>query len=298
MKKILAVFIVGITCPGYGRERHTTARFIDDGVEVIQNGIHPSGPLEGPAGFTLTGLYAIDTGGKEAAVAGLAKIVMFEVADGGNLHILSRKSGPDMIFQYDEGGRFRLSFGRRGQGPGELQMPGRMACVEAGLLVTDQAVRAVLFDGNGSSAKEFEAKNAKSIAYLLTEGRMLSFAPTVDPSGGSMELSPELLDRDFLVINKLGGFSYPNSYTADRVDAINPFFLWRGGGGRIAVAAEKLGYEVRGFDDGARSSERSARPTIRFRSQLRSKRTSRPGGQKTYTSSWSSWTSSRPFRAW
>jgi hypothetical protein len=99
-------------------ERHK-----EDGVEVVINHIEPYKISGEPSTLILEEEFTIDTEKDEIAETGLVEIENFDVDSKGNIYCLRLKSKENHIFKFDNKGNFAASFGRRGQGPGELIYP-------------------------------------------------------------------------------------------------------------------------------------------------------------------------------
>jgi hypothetical protein len=88
------------------------------------------------------------------------------------------------IYKFDPAGRFVKSFGRKGQGPGDLTHPGRLSVLDGKYLVVGEYAtnqRLSLFDldgafveivGTGRFTSQATALGNGKIAYVSTSGRM------------------------------------------------------------------------------------------------------------------------------
>ncbi len=66
--------------------------------------------------------FVIDLENPDTAELGLTNIFSFDLDDEMNIYIFQfPKSGDDIVFKFDAQGRFIKSFGKIGQGPGEIQ---------------------------------------------------------------------------------------------------------------------------------------------------------------------------------
>jgi len=103
-----------------GPKQEKVERYIEDGVEVIVNHIEPY-KIEGePSSLHPEEEFSIDTEKKSVAERGLVDIDNFYIDSKGNIYCLFEKSRENCIFKFGNNGDFVTAFGRRGQGPGEL----------------------------------------------------------------------------------------------------------------------------------------------------------------------------------
>jgi hypothetical protein len=97
-------------------------RIAENGVEVVVNDAGPY-PIKGePHALSLHEEFRIDTENGALSAAGLSDVAAVDADSRGRLYICQRAKGQDpLIFQFDNRGNFLKSYGRIGQGPGELQ---------------------------------------------------------------------------------------------------------------------------------------------------------------------------------
>ncbi len=98
-------------------------KIIEDGVEVVLNPFEPCKIEREPSTFTLEEEYVIDTEKDNLVELGLTTINNFDVDSENNLYILSSRTEKDFIFKFDSNGKLLSTFGRKGEGPGELIRP-------------------------------------------------------------------------------------------------------------------------------------------------------------------------------
>lgn len=96
-------------------------RYMEDGVEVVVNQLKPY-ESESNFNYTLKKRFVIDLENPDTAELGVTNIFSFDLDDEMNIYIFQfPKSGDDIVFKFDGQGRFIKSFGKIGQGPGEIQ---------------------------------------------------------------------------------------------------------------------------------------------------------------------------------
>lgn len=121
---------------------------VEDGVKVIKN---PEKPLYGEIKFELEEDLQI---GKEDDDNYIFERIYDVKADrDGNIYVLDGKAG--RIQKYDKKGTYLQTIGKKGQGPGEFQMPfGLFIHPKTGLLYVQDMIRIKLFDSAGKYQKE------------------------------------------------------------------------------------------------------------------------------------------------
>ena len=99
-------------------------RIVEEGIEVVVNDTGPY-PIKGePHALSLQEEFRIDTESEALSVAGLSDVAAVDADSRGRIYVCQRPKGRDpLIFQFDNRGNFLKSFGRIGQGPGEIQSP-------------------------------------------------------------------------------------------------------------------------------------------------------------------------------
>jgi len=129
---------------------------IEGGVKVIKN---PEKPLYGEIKFDLEEDLQI---GKEDDDNYIFERIYDVKADSdGNICALDGKAG--RIQKYDKKGTYLRTIGKKGQGPGEFQMPfGLFIHHKTGLLYVQDMIRIKLFDNAGKYQKETVLRNYPS----------------------------------------------------------------------------------------------------------------------------------------
>ena len=124
-----------------------------DGVMVVKN---PKEPMYEGKLFTLEEEFSIDTERDEIASFGLTDIMHFDVDSNGNIYCLNEMSNEKFIVKFNKNSNFIISFGRKGQGPGDMNRPYHLELNhQEQIVVTDYLARKLLFfDNEGSYLKE------------------------------------------------------------------------------------------------------------------------------------------------
>lgn len=249
MKKLgilLLLFVLGICC---GRHSETVQKSIENGVEVVLNGTEPCRIKGEPSSLTLEKELIIDFGGDDIGEMGIAGAVDFAVDSEGSIYFFETNKEGDVVFKFDRRGAFVRSFGRRGQGPGEVQyavwtgIDGRDS-----LIISDNGNRKILvFTKGGRLVRETRFPKEVGIIYPLENGHYFGLRqkyPATAPN--SMYLwAFSLYGPDFEEI-KLLDTQNVYDFNTQGTRGINsrPFFKWKRGRGFLYIASEERGYEI------------------------------------------------------
>lgn len=121
MKKLfylILILFISISC---GPKKENIERNVIDGVTVVKN---PKEPMYDEDVFTLEEELSIgDAKGKEQQM--FTNILDIAVDDSEDIYILDSKQRQILVF--NKSGNYSRNISRRGQGPGEFNMPFRIA---------------------------------------------------------------------------------------------------------------------------------------------------------------------------
>jgi hypothetical protein len=158
-------------------------RIVEKGIEVIVNDTGPYLVKGEPHALSLHEEFRIDTESDALSAAGLSDIAAVDADSQGRIYVCQRAKGQDpLIFQFDNRGNFLKSFGRIGQGPGEIQSPYylRMTAKDE-IPVFDRSARRLIFldpDGRPAETKglplDINLLPTMGIS-LLENGNILAF---------------------------------------------------------------------------------------------------------------------------
>lgn len=244
MKKLTAVLSVVLWATACGPGRSPAERTMEGGVEVVFNRAEPFRTgQDGP--FALEEIIRIDSE-KETRIP---DIFGFEVDSADEVFVLRQYMGEgDFVFKFDGAGRFLKSFGRKGQGPGELENPHHIA------LGRDD--RLLISDLGRSLVSEFDKDGAFVGTHPLERAIRAGAGPgdtwitqTVDQKFEmdkiQMTWSARLLDYTFKEIMELDSLKVQMSRSDLRFP--EPLLCWSASSDRAFVADEGHGYEIRIF---------------------------------------------------
>ena len=238
----LAVALTFFSC---GRREPRVDRTTEDGVEVVINHVKPYLIKGEPSTFSLEQALVIDTERADLAAAGLGSAGEWDADEDGNIYVVGFKNEQNFIFRFDREGRLTRSFGRRGQGPGELQWPFLSGVTPNGeIALDDQGQKFIVYDPNGVTFRELKLRGLAYYVDPLPNGKYVVFG-----SGSSLSTNTRyvdlltLCDREFEELKVLD--RYERSPDPGRQV---PFFMWRVSGGRIFIANQTRGYEIWVYD--------------------------------------------------
>jgi len=244
MKKLTAALSVVLWATACGPGRSPAKRTMEGGVEVVFNRAEPfrSGQ-DGP--FALEEIMRIDSE-KETRIP---DIFGFDVDAAGKVFVLRWYIGEgDFVVKFDAGGRFLKSFGRKGQGPGELENPHHIALGrDDRLLITDLGRGLVTeFDKDGTFIGTHPLERASRAGPGPGDTWItLAIDQKYEMDKIQMTWSARLLDSTFKEIRELDSLKAQMSRSDFRFP--EPLLCWSASSDRAFVANEGHGYEIRIF---------------------------------------------------
>jgi len=139
-----------------GPKAQRVERIFENDVEVVINHLEPYKVKGETATLDLEKELSIDFSREDMAKLGLADIYNFNVDSRANIYVLNGKPVEYFIFAFDGKGHFLKSFGKKGQGPGELQWTLSIAFdSQDNVIVVDPGIRKnVVFDSQGNLISE------------------------------------------------------------------------------------------------------------------------------------------------
>jgi hypothetical protein len=250
MKKVrfFVLIILFISCGG--REQDMVERTVENGVEVILNHIEPYQIPGEPTTFNIEEIFTIDTEYLSIARTVLTDISCFDVDSKGNIYFLKflPREG-DNIFKFDKNGRFVNSFGRKGQGPGEVQNPFHLEIdKQDNIVVTDQKL--IFFNKEGNTIKETPLDLGIAFVSCLENGKFLTFGQLIDDSisSGYIKHSLRLVNSQFEEVQELNRLEWMAAIRTKRRKGTPRLWSWSVSKRNVYVGNEERGYEVWVYD--------------------------------------------------
>jgi len=190
----------------------------ENGVTVVTNGRKPVPPKGAPTRLVFEEIYTV--GGGESPDASFVSATGLDVLPDGTVFVIDSKDSRVKVF--DAAGKFLRAFGRKGQGPGEMNQP-------TGILVTpDQEIliedilnrRLAVFAPDGTFRRHVSTAKALGISGIQMDGRGLIVARSMGlAEGGKMALEVKTYDAEFNPKVKLASFEMQVSTQVK----VNPF---------------------------------------------------------------------------
>jgi hypothetical protein len=254
MKRV-SCYLLGISLlASCGGRQPQIDRTTENGVEVIQNHLAPYVIKGEPTDFRLEKELAIDFAGPAIGEMGLANATDFMVDAKGFIYFMHVWKEGDTIFKFGPDGRFLKSWGRKGQGPGELQFIIGACLTDSGqLIVSDHTnLKLLWFTDEGKLIKElrYPPDGRYDIIYPVGDDRFVGYARVwTEPESDSFEYTFYLLDGTLKELKKLDVYRYPNpAKKGERGVNINAFFVVKSSASRIFIGNEDRGYEILALD--------------------------------------------------
>jgi hypothetical protein len=251
MKKTawLAVFLLVIA--GCSRQENQVEKVIEDGIEVVLNGMEPYKFPDVQSPVRMNEEWVIDLEDENVSKTGLYKLDTFAVDAEGSIYILNLRSEEDHIFKFTPDGKFDKSFGRHGQGPGELAGPTEVILTaDRELMVADpDNAKLVYLNRDGGLIREVTLNRNIPIVQPVSNGNFVVFGrirPELDQRFLTYPL--ELCDGNLELIKELDEYRMENFRVTRRIRGTSPGFGLAIGGDLIFIGNEIRDYEIWVFD--------------------------------------------------
>jgi hypothetical protein len=231
-------------CPCCGTGEHID-RIYENGIEVVLNHLEPYCIKGQPSTFSLEKVLSIDLERADLAEAGIGSAGEWDADNDGNIYIVGFKNKENFIYRFNRAGILTGSFGRRGQGPGELQWPFLSGVSKNDeIALTDYAQKFIVYDLDGTVLREVKLRRRAVRVDALGNGKYLAFIsrPDLKTARGYVD-ALTLCDSEFTDLKILD--RYESAWDNTRQV---PYFMWRVSGDRIFIANEARGYEFWVYD--------------------------------------------------
>jgi len=243
---------IAVICVSCSPTQEKIDRYREDGVEVVINHLEPY-KIEGESkSFEIIEDSRLDLEPKEIAELGISDVESLEVDSDGNIYFLVRKASDSIIFKFDSYGKYVASFGKRGQGPGEITNPTFFCiCKSDEIVITDFAkMKFVIFSTEGEFLKEISLPLRLRAVFPLENGNYIGLKQSIDRKGFEPSLQSFLClySSEFTEIKELDRQRPSDYMTADKMDGIPLMFHWEFSNGKIYTGSRKRGYEILVYD--------------------------------------------------
>ena len=226
----------------------------EDGVEVILNHLEPYAIENQSSMISLERIFSIDTENKDILDFGLTDIWGFDVSPDGDIFVYHPPSSlGNLIFKFDKSGESVLSFGKKGQGPGEIQWPlYQKINISNEISVLDRSGQKILlYDNNGKLKQEIKPGkriSGSGVLLDLSNGNYLIRESVAQISGDSLSLVLAIIDSEFNVITELDQMVIDNPSISPQFKYPLPVFSWDLSDDLIYIGSEENGYEIHVYD--------------------------------------------------
>lgn len=235
-----------------GSKQPQIDRIYEEGVEVVLNHLKPYRIPNEPSELVLEKEYVIDTESPGLLEAGLTDIYQFGADSRGFVYLTqhARKDG-FVIFQFDGRGRFLKSFGRVGQGPGEIESSSYFGIsARDDLFILDNRRNKILtFASSGELVKETLVPHALIGAIPLENGSFLVPDSRDLPEAGLVEQNLSIFDPQFKERKVFCRFKVADySGKTEKINAYYPYPTGNVTSNRIYLGVPGREYEVLVYD--------------------------------------------------
>jgi len=257
IRKAGRIILLALLCVGCGGGEARIQKAIENGVEVVLNPATPLQLKSKPLVLSMERVLSLDTEDDATAALGVTDIADFDVDRAGNLLILVPPTGPrDCVFKLSPAGKLQASFGRVGQGPGEMEYPNTILANDNGeIWVLDSPKNKIhAFDGQGRSLADRSPVKFEAILPLLNGNFLVTRLDATDLTARYLPMIIELDDPQFRLLKELDRCSgYANRTIYEKVP--EPYvsgtgftFQAKASHERIYVGDTERGYEILVFD--------------------------------------------------
>jgi hypothetical protein len=240
-----------------GPKQDKVERVIEDGVEVVINHIEPYKIKGEPSILHLEEDFTIDTERDDLAEVGLTDMGSFDVDSKGNIYFFQgREFDLNVVYKFDEEGNFLKTFGKRGQGPGEIQLPMLLYITEKDEMSIQDAntQKLYIFDTEGVLIRETHILSEDVIGnfrfFFLENGNYLKFGEYFDPESEHRQHILQLYNASFEIIRELDRCDHGKviAFTQQKKVFTPRVFIGQVSDGMVYVGHEKRGYEILVYD--------------------------------------------------
>lgn len=253
MKRLAFLFLIFSLFIYCGSKQEKVEKKMEDGVEVILNHPEPYTMKGEPSILHVEEEFTIDTERDEIAELGVPDIGRFDIDSEGNIYFLQGRE--KLVFKFNKEGHFVTSFGRRGQGPGEIMSPIYLNITEQDEIpIQDYSkLKLFIFNKNGIIINETSI-GLQSRGYFipLENENYLHYRDYFDPTTQHRYDILELHNSKFEMLKELDKCDYDPvvAFTQQRKIFTPRVFISQVLHGRIYVGHENRGYEILVYDLG------------------------------------------------
>jgi hypothetical protein len=254
MKRLSAFLMLTALLVSCGSQQAQVNKIVENGVEVVLNHIEPYKIKGEPSVLNLEEELIINFGGAEIGELGIADATFFDVDRSGFIYFFYPFKEGDKIFKFGSDGKFLKSWGRHGQGPGDIMFISSVYLTSKGqMIVSDHSSKKLTWYTNEGQFKKqvmYPPDGRYFRLYPVAEDRFVGQARIVtNRDADAFDFGYVLLDDNLNELKKLDTYKYPNPLKKpERGVNHNYFFEIRSNSDAIYIANEDRGYEILKFD--------------------------------------------------
>jgi len=185
---------------------------------VVSNGKRPAPPPGTAAKLVLEELFTVASG--DSPGLDFSDITALAVRPDGSLFVVDSKESRIMAF--DNQGKFLFAFGKKGQGPGELNTPVGISISPANEIIVEDALnqRLAYFDLKGKFLRHLSTAKALGLNGILMDAQGRTVARSMGlAEGGKLTMDVKTYDKDLNPVRSLASVEFGNPLQGK----INPF---------------------------------------------------------------------------
>ena len=223
----------------------------ENGTEIVLNKLEPVKTSGSPSTLELTEVWRLDTGDDAVADFGLVDIGAFDIDGKGNVYFAADRSNETAVLKFDANGRPAASFGRRGQGPGEIQDAAALFVSAADEVAVTNAGnnRLTVFGPDGKHLRETPISPEHIAVAPLPNGSFLTVKRMADPKPDMLfEFPIEVVGPDLKARAKLDTGFIENPMTGERLRGTYHIQSWSVSRDMIFTGHQDRGYDIFAFD--------------------------------------------------
>lgn len=190
-----------------------------DGVQVVTNPKDPAPPKGTPTKMILKEELSIGEDEQEEEM--FSQMTAVTVDDKGNIYILDREE--NLIKVFDSKGKLVRSFGKQGQGPGEMNGPIGIRITPNNELMVEDVLnqRLAFFSLDGKFLRHLSTAKALGLALVRIDSKGNIMGQQIVPAEGKLTREVKKYDTELNPLFTIAAHDFPNVLEGK----INPFDL-------------------------------------------------------------------------
>ncbi len=234
-----------------GQNRSQIEKVYENGVEVILNHVEPYVLPGVPSSLELEERMVIDTENEAVAKTGLTAIETFGLDRDGNIYLMMRQSPGMFIYKFDGEGKFLISFGRKGQGPGEFEWGGDIVIDEENRVIAKDMTKRkyFVFSRDGVLLEEAGLEKNMNLIQSLGGNTFLTQWQEEDNGGKPMFRNHFcVFNRDLSSAREFDSYEFDNILRSTRYVPWDSASVLGASGRNLFTGDSRNGYEINVFD--------------------------------------------------